>query len=151
MTSADILHRQVQFEQSIKQLIQQAIQTQMNDFFDKISTQMPGSPASVTNEKKHQASDVSSPVKQSKAKRQDIKPTPQTKNHPIPDVTASQTHKPSEQAPIVPATNQLVLYPPHPGASNTYQSLSPTTHPFCCTPTNPPTPNAGPTICLSPL
>jgi hypothetical protein len=58
------------------QSIQQAITLQMTSMFEKLSNKMADSTTSIDNEKKHQAPDASSPVKQSDAKRQDIKSTP---------------------------------------------------------------------------
>jgi hypothetical protein len=89
MTSVELATRQALFEKSIQESIQQAITTQMTELFEKLSNKMADS-TSITNEKKHQASDASSPVKQSDAKRQDVKPTPPPKNHPVTGVTTHQ-------------------------------------------------------------
>jgi hypothetical protein len=77
LTTADLLNRQTQFENSITE----TIATQMNAMFQQLLDK---------NEKKHQASDASSPVKQSDSKRQDVKATPPPKNHPVAGVTAHQ-------------------------------------------------------------
>jgi hypothetical protein len=90
MTSAELVIRQTQFEQTIHESIQQAITLQMTSMFEKLSNKMVDSTTSIENEKKHQAPDANSPVKQSEPKRQDIKSTPPTKNHPVTDVPANQ-------------------------------------------------------------
>jgi hypothetical protein len=90
MTSADLVIRQSQFEQTIQESIQQTITLQMTTLFEKLSKKMADSTAYIDNKKKHQTPDTSSLVKQSKAKRQDIKPTPLTKNHLAADVTIHQ-------------------------------------------------------------
>jgi hypothetical protein len=90
MTSAEMVIRQSQFERTIQDSIQQAITLQMTTMFEKLSKKMGDSTTSISNEKKHQATDASSPAKQSEAKRQDKKLTPPTKNHPVTDATISQ-------------------------------------------------------------
>jgi hypothetical protein len=90
MTSADLVIRQSQFEQTIQESIQQTIALQMTTMFEKLSNKMADTTSHIDNEKKHQAPNASSPVKQSEAKRQDSKPTPPTKNHPAMDVIIHQ-------------------------------------------------------------
>jgi hypothetical protein len=65
MTSAELVIRQSQFEITIQESIQQAISLQMTTMFEKLSKKMADSTTSINNEKKHQAPDASSPVKQS--------------------------------------------------------------------------------------
>jgi hypothetical protein len=56
---------------------------QIFTMFEKLSKKMGDSTTPISNKKKHQATDASSPAKQSEAKRQDSKLTPPTKNHPV--------------------------------------------------------------------
>jgi hypothetical protein len=86
LTTADLLSRQSQFEASITE----TIATQMNAMFQQMLVKMADPATPITNEKKHQASDASSPVKQSESKRQDVKATPPPKNHPVAGVTSHQ-------------------------------------------------------------
>jgi hypothetical protein len=86
LTTADLLHRQTQFENTITE----TIATQMNAMFQQLLDKIVDPITPITNEKKHQASDASSPVKQSDSKRQDVKATPPPKNHPVAGVTTLQ-------------------------------------------------------------
>jgi hypothetical protein len=86
LTTADLFNRQSQFETSITA----TIAIQMNAMFKKLLEKMVDPTTSITKEKKHQASDASSPVKQSESKRQDVKATPPPKNHLVAGVTSHQ-------------------------------------------------------------
>jgi hypothetical protein len=90
MTSVELVTRQTLFEKSIQESIQQTITTQMTALFEKLSNKIAESNTSSDSEKNYQATDASSPAKQSDAKRQDIKPTPPHRNHPVTDVPTHQ-------------------------------------------------------------
>ena len=82
MSAKDLMDRQDQFEH------------QMNNKLEQILQALTSSSSALTTqsiyEQSLQASDASSPVKQPDTKRQDVKATPPTKNHPVADVTAHQ-------------------------------------------------------------